>query len=848
VPDVIQDAIVLERPSIASIIAKMVRRKRLHSQISLPIEVVKSVGESYAPMSFHNIPELIFSSRELEYMNDNGYTMEDANLWASILLERDSDVAASRLDSYMFPTSPRECTSGPRLVPVTILQMLAKRMHLSSRALQILLTCTWHVLRFRPFHTSREEQCIQLFKRLVRAALKVWPESIPNIASLLIIFLPGNSPGFQPTFNPSSERRLVLTEAFNNAIDWLSLPMGPKPYISCVYQEKAQFMILSHMVLYNPPLQVNGAGFAALAKVQLKRSKTTQEEEWAALQSRAWPPYPKPKTAMDEDKGFEFGASRAIRTLQHMRQAGYAYPEWERVARIYAGWDVDNTPTIQTRVAYLSNHTAVHEMNAEYHAWAARIATTRDIRESWALFLQYQSAQLSASPMVYHQMFQKIVQESRRASQEVTRPDDGDISPGDYKEVIPPATSPMQRVFLSSEPPTFMQLFNHMMDEGVRVRPWFLGYLLSASPSISDGLSIWERVKEDPGASLLVAAACGELDEQRNMRLVELRGLIELLCRFAWNKNNLTHLFTDQQLRDIRKGMHLQQGIWDHYDSGSRAIGQAMYLARRARVFQPYVWLSLMRGILVTLHDCGVPERPPAFLFFGPVMGMLSTMKTLNIIAEESFFDKLCHYLELAGRSARKAMPMAKSDKSVGAAAEFVMENGSNVLRRAFANLVTATVNKAALEASTAGTPAENWVPRTIKTINPVLCQHYIRALATFSDFEGIYSFARWLVANEADVVASLEQVNRASSMWTVVIVAFRVALEFPEHMFREGLIDVSMRKRAPPELVQLVRETLESMTELGGWATDSQVEDYASHIEMHNAMRQHRWAITRSP
>jgi hypothetical protein len=43
---------------------------------------------------------------------------------------------------------------------------------------------------------------------------------------------------------------------------------------------------------------------------------------------------------------------------------------------------------------------------------------------------------------------------------------------------------------------------------------------------------------------------------------------------------------------------------------------------------------------------------------------------------------------------------------------------------------------------------------------------------------------------------------------------------------------------------VQLVKETLESMTELGGWASDAQVDDYRVHVKIKAAMMEHSWAL----
>lgn len=234
------------------------------------------------------------------------------------------------------------------------------------------------------------------------------------------------------------------------------------------------------------------------------------------------------------------------------------------------------------------------------------------------------------------------------------------------------------------------------------------------------------------------------------------------------------------------------------------------------------MYLTVLKGMIRSLHALEPLTRvKQAHRLWDIVQRLLESMRRIQIPPEHEFFSTLCHFAEVCGRIS----PSLRTRKS----------GASWNLRNAFRDLVKSSLDTSVLNSATAGTKAENWIPRTVGTPHPILCQHYLRALALFNDWEGIYSFARWLAANEADMVASLEQVKRASQRWTVVITAFRVALESPDIMFPQ--MPAGSLSKAPEELVQLVKETLKSMTELGGWASDLQVQDYGQHVVTNAAL-----------
>src|SRR6202041_1208945 len=111
----------------------------------------------------------------------------------------------------------------------------------------------------------------------------------------------------------------------NRFLALLSKPTSLCPKLSIPFQEKAQFDVLRSMANNVPPLIITQEGYRAVARVQLARKKTAQEQEWARLKARSWPPWKENRTAMDEEKGVEFGFSRASRIMSQMHQAGYEH-------------------------------------------------------------------------------------------------------------------------------------------------------------------------------------------------------------------------------------------------------------------------------------------------------------------------------------------------------------------------------------------------------------------------------------------------------------------------------------------------------------------------------------------
>ena len=197
-------------------------------------------------------------------------------------------------------------------------------------------------------------------------------------------------------------------------------------YIQCCLNfsdsvQKAQMYLLDHMSRFQPALPVNRVGYRALVSVQLRQPKTDRERDWASLQSKAWPPWKQDRNGLDADKDMHYGTSRARRAISRSVEDGYAPRDWELASGILAGWDTDNSPTIQTRGAppsmkvskaeTLENNQAPKDQDAKdgVLVWAARIRATRTLDEAWAGFQSYSSQASQWDLSVWFEMYKKLV-------------------------------------------------------------------------------------------------------------------------------------------------------------------------------------------------------------------------------------------------------------------------------------------------------------------------------------------------------------------------------------------------------------------------------------------------------
>jgi hypothetical protein len=769
-------------------------------------------------MSTKNMPD--FSEKELQAIQRWGYAPLDIVIWARIISEHELDKA---LGILKWAISERATQERPA-VPLFVILMLLRRCDFTAHSLQRILCYTWAILRQgkRP-DTFRDRQIFMVFTRLHRLARHIWPQALVNISAILTTFLPWGQKvcGLRWT-GPAYER---LTAMYNRALVLLSQASTVRPFLSNAFAEKAQFMLLAEMTRFPEVLKINSNGFKGLVKVQLASKKTRQEREWASLQSRAWPPLPEPRNQLDVGKGFEFGASRAVKTLQHMRMAGYSSPSWEKVAQIYAGWETDGSPTIQTRKVI--KPIAEITQKPEMALWSARIDVSRDIREAWARYIEFENTKRKPNHWVFYAIFKKLARERHRQiyGQSGVVPQ-SDVLPGDSLDLLEPATSPMQRVYLSREPDSYMDLFQKMMEENPRLSSHFIGFLIANAPTVEDGIEIWQQTSKATAKTDLIVSACNSEGSATPMDDTVFAGLVKLMCRSPWSRGMMNYGVEITHYNSLRRLGYQLTTTGKGLDALTRfphrlSLVQALWLVRERRCHDHRVFWYLIQGVLTAIR--GPDVRPFAFQFDQTVCLILDTMSELSVPINGPFFHKLCKYAELARDSAVHQARESTSTGPIGSNGDIplALKNpiNSHILRNMLLHMTTPTpdLQNPALELPNSALPH---IPTSLALLTPLDCLNYVRALAAYADHEGIYSFVKWLVSYEPEMRNIIEQQIGGSKRWSYTMAAIRLALEDPERLFARSLSGMQAAK-APEDLVELVKETLKGLKTLPGWPSD---------------------------
>ena len=477
----------------------------------------------------------IFNSDTIHYLKGKGYRETDVVLWHWILSAASSERAALRLN-LAWGVAAQRTTREKAPIPVFVFLQLLRRQDLSLYALYYLIAHAWQRLgdvtpavlflvsreRFdsawaqygeRALESSGAEPVSLLKKsdgksdnmtepsimlmtvRLLRHARRLWPASFLSIATLFVTHVHGQAHA-SSSVGPSVASR--LSNLYNTCLSLIAHPSSANPFNQVTHQQTAQFTILRAMDAHQPPLVVTRKGYRAVARVQLAHHKTLSEQSWADLKSASWPPWKEDKLGFDAEKGMENGLSRASYALRKMYESGYPAQVWEQTAEIYAGWDTDASPTIQTRKfipgKLIPSHVAKDEPTDE-STWAARVRATRTLDEAWSCFLQYNRVARTREQQVYLAMFEKLFFDAKRQHEEQRRLTNIQrhlAFPGDGLEVLPRPAYSNAAIYVPIPPPSIDVFLSLMKDHRIRPAPPLLASLFNHAPSFRFGRTAYE--------------------------------------------------------------------------------------------------------------------------------------------------------------------------------------------------------------------------------------------------------------------------------------------------------------------------------------------------------------------
>lgn len=519
----------------------------------------------------------VLNDDNAKYLDRGGWDVTDLMNWTWILTSETTERAATRLLAVVAYQGPTKIRMG-LTIPQFVFTFLLRRRDPSAEALRAMLIYAWKLMEklerwleplpppdklaneaLRDGNSTKlrivkspeddtlgmkEAVFMIMIIRLLRSAVKVWPAACDDIADLINRYLDGLNfrQGASRSTMLTSEDTAQLTYMYNTLLKLVSLPASIGPFESAFHQQRAQFSLLRRMNQFQPPLIVDRRGYRAVVSMQLRHKKTLKEREWAQMKARSWPPWKEEKLGIDADINTEHGISRAMEAMRRSWEAGYAPDNWDAVASILSGWDIDGSPTIQTRVVRLPYEHSPEDAKI----WASRIRATRTLDEAWSCFLSYKAQKLRplGAFLVYHQMFEKIVQDAKRLPAEEVDPTSANYAhkqqplPGDGLEVWATPESPREAVYVPRPPPNIDEFVKMMARDKIKPGTKFLSDMLANAPTLETGLQYLKaspmsraqvRVLSDrnPPRNLKAKAAL------RSIPISIFSSFIRLLARFS---------------------------------------------------------------------------------------------------------------------------------------------------------------------------------------------------------------------------------------------------------------------------------------------------------------------------
>jgi hypothetical protein len=740
--------------------------------------------------------EFRYTSLELGVLGSQGYTPQDVGQWASCLVESRSNVAAKIFEL------------GTGRPPLFLLLLFLRRKHIRVFALGIVIR---HLI-YRAKVESISWAALKIIViRLLRHTRELWPESMPWIASFFTTEarrLHDDEGGA----NPISHRSLSdVTQFCNNYLMLISLPATARPVVFASHQEKAQFQILQYMASSSPAIVVTSLGFRSVTRNQLAHAKTPQEREWAELKGPSWPPWKENRTAMDEDKGYEFGASRASKILHRMYEAGYGGRIWEDMAQVYAGWDTDSSPTIQTRTS-LPRFSHQYRDSAYLRSllWAGRIRTTRTRREAWACFLSQESSGEAAHPNIYLAMFEKIYY---RQVERSDRPDfpsdsaqgsaerDNTLLPGDMKEVSPDSPSSLHQVYISEPVPIYPQLLRRMFAANIKPSNRLLAFLLDTCNDFEMGLDLLAMAKNafNGGVGRILAGIHDDNDTTvQSIPGYLFASIIQFLCRFGHfdqpPPRKLVFLPPDEHMFQLKLNRQY-------------VVEYAHMLLQYYRPRYRPAWAAL---VAVLVQHKG-SEQAGNTARYRLICDMLEQMEEIDLDVDGEIFRLACTVTIYAAQTVNQGAASIED-------ARHLFYTGSARLRTLFYGLVGANAD---MQSSTTDQDAGTIVPPHIP--GPAELHTYVRALGILRDYEGLYSFSTWLTKHHTGVTARAEAQRSGSQILFRTLVALRLAVDGGR--LSSGL---NYAPDAPEDIALLIKQQIDGVEEWGGWPAQEYVDMYA--------------------
>ncbi|CAK4001613.1 Hypothetical predicted protein [Lecanosticta acicola] len=761
------------------------------------------------------------SDEELQYLEYKRVSIEDLAAWADILSHRNILDAALSLAARMDAETSIS-------VPIFVLLYLLRRRYISARALRLLLWSSTKLLAGR-LQRLRDpgidnEPILILATRLIRHARVVWPQCLVGVVEMVLNHFRYQEQSRQPL---ESDKLKNLSLALNNIMGLISLQTAVRPFKDNPHQEAALVRILRYMAEHHPALQINRQGYRAVIRLQLAQKKTGKERQWAELKALSWPPWKHDRNAMDAVvEPEDHGTSKAAATLAGMRGAGYRPLPWEISAGLYAGWDTDKTPTIQTRAllgapgAQLSSR-----LRGSFNPWVARIATTRTIQEAWAAYLTVGDAPHPLDQDVYLAILRKLYQHERglymreESGQSAEGVQAWSIQPGDVRELSPLPPSTHLHTYTRTPPPSVDGFYSDLRNRGVVFHGNCLAFLVQNANTLQSGLwRLRDSISHYPEIEgLLCMRPNTDLSRLPTAVFVAFIGLLVRFPNVPWPKDTPGGI--TESVVDLTGGSFFQDSKFKL--NVGNPMARAVELLRRRPIPHCPLWNTILRSltheanfaslrhvivITLTTHSERSEgtlnlKHPEARSCAGAMYAFRIVIRILSL-AEENHIDiddHGLHYYCLAVENMAVAgwrilqehermqmegpIPEGLNDKTRSfamlqrqATSSLRKHSIENRLKKKFRVLVGDVREANELEQKTLS--ASPGLPSLLTVPGPALLHAYIRALGWLGDHQGLLDTVYWMRDHEVELTDRQNMDRQGQNLMRKAIVALRVFLE----------------------------------------------------------------------
>lgn len=774
-------------------------------------DILASCLQNLSPANTQDLEDIdehilqVYNERTCLLLDRNQYTMENVMTWSWILMSQSSNEAIQKLTLL-------DADCAPLRIPFFLTNFILKQRSISSQSLHFL------VEKFKATLLSNNEEAdstqmqfvlrpedssstMLLFVRLLRHARKTWVKGFSDIADIFALMLPARPLQLQWQSDLDVKRYHLLAFYYNRALVLLSRPTHSNPYQHVVVQQQALLRILRTMTKFRPHIPVQREGFRALLSVQLAHKKTKLEKEWANLKALSWPPWKEEKSGLDADRGDIGSESRALGVIRQIREAGYSTREVEQIAAIYAGWDTDGSPTIQTRsfisIAQMretSNTNRTLDASKGAHAnvlWAARIATTRTLREAWSAFLNFEKEVSDHRLAPYFEMFAKLLFSRSNSSGRSTT-----VLAGDCKETFPEPLSPRHLTYVASELPTPGDLFERMTRRGLKPQGRLLSLLVAHSESLAEAMKYlniaYPALVDHP------ARSAGNRSEQtfwaciRSLPLPILTAYLKALARFP---AEFMHSINSKSIGESWPYVspyflaYIQRRLGPSRYDQRILIHYLFLILTRCNHASAAVWHPLLTAFknvfLFNLRgrNAGYALSSDAWEYLDLIQ---RSMKSAGICLTLRDFNELCVIWEAFGLSGM----CTKESSAYGStsSSRFYFEKPHRLkfqckaiferLTMPFGTLIFRSQLKKYENWEQSVAPKDNNRPVLLVTPSYHTLHLLIQVLGAWNDESGLMSLLRWMRDYVSDLDRGAFETNNGLRQRRLAIVALRVYLE----------------------------------------------------------------------